>query len=233
MSFREPSAHEIRAVLLEGARRPRTGLSTLAPGETMRGHLRRVYGSGATLLDFPERREIARRLYLGGISTGAIASILRMDSKKSTIDSWVLDCYPDATVGLDGKIRKVKRPEKTEPPEPPKGDEILSPIDRDPSPRNVMTALIKLRRADVPIDQRKKALRRHFGLPVQSTFYERRELARELRRAGFTASVVRPIVGVSYSQIYKWSTDVESGLRYGIRGTELGDGTGLEAENIF
>lgn len=218
MTFREPSAHEIRAVLLEGARRPRTGLSTLAPGETMRGHLRRVYGSGATLLDYPERREIARRLYLGGISTGAIASILRMDSKKSTIDSWVLDCYPDATVGLDGKIRKVKPPTKTA----PKPVEDLDLTPREPTYENIATALIKFRRDDIPLDQRRKALRRIFGFPPGTPPAPRRELARELRRLGFTAPVISSIVRCSDGKVYEWAKGIDPGPRIGIRGTEIG-----------
>ena len=234
MPFREPSPAEIREVLLE-IPSPRTGLSTLAPGESPRKYLREVYGHGAEDLDDAEKKAVARRLRSGGIASSAIASILRMDSKKSTVDRWVEDCTPETSIGFDGRIRRPKNrvKKKARGPEPEPEPEPLELTAEAPTPRAVLDALIALRRARIPVKDRQDYLRRFRGLPASATDSQRRETARALASEGFTASVISPIVGIPRATVYRWIGDVESGLRYGIRGTELGDGTGREAENLF
>lgn len=232
MPFREPSPAEIREVLLEISS-PRTGVSTLAPGESPRKYLREVYGHGAEDLDDAEKKAVARRLRSGGIASSAIASILRMDSKKSTVDRWVEDCTPETSIGFDGRIRRprnrVKKKARGPEPEP----EPLELTAEAPTPRAVLDALIALRRARVPVKDRPDYLRRFRGLPESATVFQRREAARALTAKGFTPSVISPIVGTPRATVYRWIADVETELRYGIRGTELGDGTGREAENLY
>ena len=227
MAFREPTPSEVREILLLGDKSRRSGLSEVAPGESIRDYLYATLGQGADDLSNDEKREIARRLYSGGISTGAIACILHLESRKSTVDYWVRKYRPKEVATLDGKVRPLRPPKRTKRwGTPPLTAEA-------PTPRAVLDALIALRRARVPVKDRPDYLRRFRGLPEDASVDQRLETARELAAKGFTASVISPIVGIPRATVYRWIADVESGLRYGIRGTELGDNTGREAENLF
>lgn len=225
MKFREPSAEKVRDILLSS--RPRRGSknAALTPDEedVAAGYLFGSYGYHAHELTDEQKKGIARRLHSGGVSVGAVAIILDMEGRRNTIDRWVRDHHPKEVVTLDGKVRYLKPP-KTEP---------LELTAEAPTPRAVLDALIALRRARIPVKDRPDYLRRFRGLPESATVFQRLETARELAAKGFTASVISPIVGIPRATVYRWIADVEPGLRYGIRGTELGDGTGREAENLF
>lgn len=225
MAFREPTSAEVREILLLGDESRRSGLSEVAPGESIRDYLYAIVGQGADDLSYDEKREIARRLYSGGISTGAIACILHLESRKSTVDYWVRKYRPKEVATLDGKVRPLR---------PPKRTKRTPPLTVEaPTPKAVLDALIALRRARVPVKDRPDYLRRFRGLPEDASVDQRLETARELAAKGFTASVISPIVGIPRATVYRWIDDIESGLRYGIRGTELGDNTGREAENLY
>lgn len=232
MPFREPTPEAVREILLE-AGQPRTPTSTFAPRESPRGYLRDVLGEGAEDLSNEERRAVARRLRRGGIATSAIASILHMETVKTTVDRWVDDCTPKTSIGLDGKIRRIRRKKRFSAPAP--GPEPLDLSPEAPTPRSVLDALLELRRARIPAKERPDYLRRLRGLPRDASDDQRRETARELALRGFTLSVIAPIVGIPRATVYRWIADVTRGtkgsLKYGIRGTELG--TGAEAENLF
>lgn len=225
MKFREPSAEKVRDILLSS--RPRRGSKNAAltpdEGDVAAGYLFGEYGYHAHELTDEQKKDIARRLHSGGVSVGVVAIILDMEGRRNTIDRWVRDHHPTKVVTLDGKIRSLKPP-KTEP---------LELTAEAPTPRAVLDALIALRRARVPVKDRPDYLRRFRGLPESATVFQRREAARALTAKGFTPSVISPIVGIPRATVYRWIADVETELRYGIRGTELGDGTGQEAENIF
>ena len=228
----EPTADEVWEILLEGRVGYRSAVSTIGPTETVREHLREHVGRDLGGLTFPEKKRIARKLNSGGIATGAIACILHLEDRKSTIDYWVKGIDPEETIGLDGRVRRPNRTRKTRASQPEAGSFDFAP--RELSRKAVLDVLIELRRAEVPVEDRPGWLRYIFGAaPETDTFQGRVTYARLLRESGFTPSVIAPIVGGSISWVYKWTgrAGTEPGLRYGIRGTELGDGT--EAENLF
>ena len=225
MAFREPTPAEVREILLLGDGSRRSGLSEVAPGESIRDYLYAIVGQGADDLSDDEKKDIARRLHSGGVSVGAVAIILDMEGRRNTIDRWVRDHHPTEVVTLDGKVRPLRPPKRT------KRGGTPQLTAEAPTPRAVLDALIALRRARVPVKDRPDYLRRFRGLPESATVFQRREAARALTAKGFTPSVISPIVGTPRATVYRWIADVETELRYGIRGTELGDGT--EAENIF
>ena len=230
----EPTADEVWEILLEGRVGYRSAVSTIGPTETVREHLREHLGRDLGGLTFPEKRRIARKLNSGGIATGAIACILHLEDRKSTVDYWVKGIDPKETIGLDGKVRRPKRSRKTRVSQP----EPSTPPPPEPTPREfsrkaVLDALIELRRAGVPVEDRPVWLRQAFSPDPGRPPRERYAIAVYLRESGFTPSVIAPIADVSVSQVYKWTKGIEAGLRYGIRGTELGDNTGAEAENLF
>ena len=225
MKFREPSAKKVRDILLSS--RPRRGSkgSALTPDEedVAAGYLFGAYGYYAHELTDEQKKDIARRLHSGGVSVGVVAIILDMEGRRNTIDRWVRDHHPTEVVTLDGKIRYLKPP-RVEP---------LELTAEAPTPKAVLDALIALRRARVPVKDRPDYLRRFRGLSEDASVDQRFDTARELAAKGFTPSVISPIVGIPRATVYRWIDDVPVGLRYGIRGTELGENTGLEAENLF
>lgn len=228
----EPTADAVWEVLLEGSQRHRSAVTPIGPTQTARDYLYETMGRDVSRYTFPEKKRVARNLNSGGISARAIACILHLEDRKSTVDYWIRGIDPEETIGLDGKVRRPKRSRKTRVSQP----EPSTPPPPEPTPREfsrkaVLDALIELRRAEVPIEDRPVWLRKAFFPDPGKAPRERYAIAVYLRESGFTPSVIAPIAGVSVSQVYKWTKGIESGLRYGIRGTELGDGT--EAENLF